>query len=388
MVAENDASASLMRRTCAAMSASKPAGSTPAKARKTQAREESSTNPDDIAKVVDRNIGRMFGSTVPAAAIDVVLVDGKTMRDRMVADRLALLQQGKLRADPSYFGAIKKQYMAALTGTTVVEAGAGSGDVPEALATAIAKARARQRRDRKREPIVHYLWQCKAKLNQRSVIELVDLLVETQQHNCLKQAMLVHDVFAAFQRLSMMQDYAMELKPVLPILEDSLITIYRNEAKSQKGYGFDIFWSKYKATASLFLKNDLVQRVLDENEDWCRCTPELSALATSGSLGIEVFLPFCPEVLGSHLNSFMRDRAASLSSKTKVGMAEVNAVVDEMLREADRLKADRLVSARSYEYDFMDQVVSIHTNTAIEQALGHIQRQKVTCTLQAIGETV
>lgn len=364
---------SLLRQACDAKAAStKQPRKTVQKTKATAAREETSSKPEDIAKVVDRNIMRFFGTCVPSAAIDVVQVDGLTMRERMVRDRTELLKQGRSRGDPSYFGDIKKLYMAALTGIPVVQAGNDAGDVPEALAIAMQKARARQRRDRKREPIVHYLWQCRAPLNQRSVLDLMDLLVETQQHNCMKQAMLVQEVFSAFSRLTMLEKFHNEIQPVLPILEQSLLTIFRNESKTQKGYGFDIFWSRYKSTAALFLKVEFVERVLGEDQDWSRCTSELSALATGSALGIELFMPLRPEIVACHLNSHMRSEANKLKDMDRITSAIVNDRIAAMVVEADRLKMDRLVAGRIFHFEFMGHVVQLRTHTAIEQARHHI----------------
>ena len=64
----------------------------------TMQKEENSFRRVDIEKVVDRNIGRHFGS-IPAAAIDVLLVDGVTLRQTMVNDRVELLNRGRARAD-------------------------------------------------------------------------------------------------------------------------------------------------------------------------------------------------------------------------------------------------------------------------------------------------
>ena len=168
--------------------------------------EEKSYDPEDIAKVVERNIVRCFGKPVPAAAIDVVEIDGKNMRAQMIEDRTALLASGRTRADPTYFGAIKNKYMGELMGTSAVVVADESSDLPDALTDALKHARTIQRRDRKREPLVHYLWQCRSALSQAAVIELVDLLVETQQHNCLKHAILVQEVFGTFARLDITGD--------------------------------------------------------------------------------------------------------------------------------------------------------------------------------------
>ena len=69
--------------------------------------DEASRDVEAIAKVVDRNIERRI-MPVPAAAVDVILIDGKTMRTKMLDDRNALLESGNQRADPDYFGQVKK----------------------------------------------------------------------------------------------------------------------------------------------------------------------------------------------------------------------------------------------------------------------------------------
>ena len=46
------------------------------------------TDLDAVELVVHRNIKRFFGSTLPAAAIALVTVNGKTMRETMLADRI------------------------------------------------------------------------------------------------------------------------------------------------------------------------------------------------------------------------------------------------------------------------------------------------------------
>ena len=208
----------------------------------------------------------------------------------MIEDRTALLASGRTRADPAYFGAIKNKYMGELMGTSAVVVADATSDLPDALKDALKHARTTQRRDRKREPLVHYLWQCRSALSQAAVIELVDLLVETQQHNCLKQAILVQEVFGTFARLDMLRMFAKEIAPAKHILEHSLITIYNAESKGQTDYGFDTFWVKYNKTARLFLHVPFVARVLAETEDFCNCIPEISALATGSVLGTELLL--------------------------------------------------------------------------------------------------
>jgi hypothetical protein len=364
---------SLLRQACVAKASppSKTIRGQSTRSPKYAQREESSQDHDDIAKVVERNIQRFFGKTVPAAAIDVVQIDGKNMRARMIEDRAALLAGGRIRADPNYFRGLKSMYMAALLGTASVAATDESGDLPEGLKDAMGQARASQRRNRKREPLVHYLWQCREPLNQRSVIELVDLLVETQQHNCLKQAMLTQEIFATFARLNMLDQFPNEIAPAKPILEQCLITIYNSDSKSQKEYGFDLFWQKYKKTACLFLSVPFVERVLAETEDWAKCTPELSALATGSQLGTELFIQFCPAVIGAHINQYMKDTVLELRG-VDITSATVTALVAKMLAEADRLKVDRLVPARDCSFQFMDDTVTLRMTTAVEQARHHV----------------
>ncbi len=86
-------------------------------------------------------------------------------------------------------------------------------------------------------------------------------MVEKQQHNCIKQATLVQEVFAAFVRLDMMSAFEAELRQVLPILEESLLTIYKTESRLERGYAVDSFWTKYKSTAKLFLDEKMVAKV-------------------------------------------------------------------------------------------------------------------------------
>ena len=313
-----------------------------------------------------------FWKTVPAAAIDVVEIDGKNMRAQMIEDRTALLASGRTRADPAYFGAMKKKYMGELMGTSAVVVADESSDLPDALTDALKHARTTQRRDRKREPLVHYLWQCRSALSQAAVIELVDLLVETQQHNCLKQAILVQEVFGTFARLDMLRMFAKEIAPAKHILEHSLITIYNAESKGQTDYGFDTFWVKYNKTARLFLHVPFVARVLAETEDFCNCIPEISALATGSVLGTELFMSYCPEVVDGHVDKFMREVYAEITTSEVIDSTLVNGLVAKMLTEADRLKVDRLLTSRVCNFDFMGDVCSFKMTTAFEQARHHI----------------
>ena len=102
--------------------------------------DERSMHPAAIDRIIERNIVRFFGRAIPAAAIDVVRVDGKTMREQMRLDRLELLRSGRMRADPIYFGQLKKTYIAALTGHAVVALLNPEETVPPGLVTAVESA--------------------------------------------------------------------------------------------------------------------------------------------------------------------------------------------------------------------------------------------------------
>ena len=88
----------------------------------------------------------------------------------------------------------------------MVQAVESSEEMPAGLREAIMVARARQRRDRTREPLRHWLWQRTYELNQRSVVEIVDLLVETHIGSCVKHATLVNEVFSALVRLDLVRE--------------------------------------------------------------------------------------------------------------------------------------------------------------------------------------
>lgn len=206
-----------------------------ASASKTQAQEEAPNILDDIERVADRNIMRIFGKSLPPSAIDVMLSDGKTMRQQMVLGRQELLASGRVRAGSFYFGALKKRYLADMTRKPLATVENYKENLPLGLAEAIDAARARQRLDRKREPLMHWLWQHKAALNQRAAVDVVDLLVETQVARCVKQATLVFEVFSAFERLGMIDTRKVELAVIKPNLEESLQTLYATESKKDGG---------------------------------------------------------------------------------------------------------------------------------------------------------
>jgi hypothetical protein len=337
-------------------------------------KDEASRAPAAIARVVERNITRFFGNNlVPAAAIDVVVDDeGFTMRNRMNKDREELLDSGKKRADPSYFMDVKRKYMQLLTGVKVAAVDDTSDPVPEALAHALTQARGKYRRGRKRDPIVHYLWSCRAELNQASVVDVVNFIIESQQVNCLQQAMLVVEMFRHLIRLDMMEKFQAELSPAMPVLEEALRTIYAHESRQAEFYDFSAFWDKYKDTAKCFVKDELVKQVLSESSDISKCLGPLSALATGSSLGADLFLPSCPFVVGAHVNSAMREMAEELVSATLIDTNLVNDTVVKMVAVAERLKFDTLVGAYDVKYKFMGVEFEHQTHTAIEQARLHV----------------
>jgi hypothetical protein len=309
---------------------------------------------------------------VPAAALDVVLdEEGYTMRGRMYKDREALLEAGKKRADPIYFMEIKRKYMQLLTGVTAVSVHTASEPVPDALAHALTQARGKYRRGRKRDPIVHYLWSCREELNQASVIDIVNFIIESQQVNCLQQAMLVNEMFRHFIRLEMMTKFKAELAPSMPVLEEALRTIFAHESR-QDLYDFSTFWEKYHDTAGCFVKEELVKQVLAETSDIAKCLGPLSALATGSALGADLFLPSCPFVVGAHVNTCMRAKAEELEEADVIDAALVNDTVVKMVAMAERLQFDTLVGAYDVTYKFMGVEFEHKTHTAIEQARLHV----------------
>ena len=81
----------MLRTSCQAKAAVSPKAKKIAPNEKTSLpKEENSTYPEVISKVVERNIQRCFKGTVPSAAIDVVKVNGCTMREQVCKDRVAV----------------------------------------------------------------------------------------------------------------------------------------------------------------------------------------------------------------------------------------------------------------------------------------------------------
>ena len=338
----------------------------------TMQKEDNSYRMEDIEKVVDRNIGRHFGS-MPAAAIDVVLVDGVTLRQTMVNDRVELLNRGRARADCEYFCRLKKQYMAALSGNEIVLVTDSYEKLHEGLAVAMSAARAKNRRDRKRTPMIHWLKSRQDEINQKSLLGIIDLLVETQLCSCVKQAHLVVEVFFALHRLGQLEASANELAIMKPTLEESLITLYREENMKDEDYEISTFWKRYRLVASMFLDKDLVDKLVAEQHSWSNVTYELSILATGSKLGLELFLRFCPEAVSAHVSSFMKAKAKEFAESNKlvnaVNLAELTQL---MVTEACRLSMDKLVATGSnYEFEFMGFSFAIRAHTSLEVARFH-----------------
>ena len=81
--------------------------------------------------------------------------------------------------------------MAALTGNEIVICSVPTEALPDGLAEALDTARSPQRRHRKREDLAHCLWHKHSKLNQKSVVTIVGIPVETNMSNCPKHASLL-----------------------------------------------------------------------------------------------------------------------------------------------------------------------------------------------------
>ena len=338
---------------------------------KEEAADEASIDSEAVAKVVERNIARKI-MPVPAAAIDVVLIDGKTMRSTMIADRMELLQGGKQRADPDYFGRVKKMYLAALAGIKNVEVRADADDLPDGLELEIKRARAKQRRDRKQEGVVHWLWQRTTPLNQRSVVELADLLVCTHAAHCLKQATMTHDIALALIRLGNDASHADEFAPILPLLQSALQTIYHTELKNDEDYDFASFWAKYEKTAKLFLDKTMMDMAVDAKINKGDCTTELTKLAVSCPLGTVMFMQYCPFVVARHVNTFMRAEADKIVNANKITGEMINTAVSKMIVEAERLSMDKVVKDMVFEIKFAGTNLEMPTSSAVELARLHV----------------
>eukprot|EP00969_Alexandrium_andersonii_P130456 5768856-Alexandrium_andersonii.AAC.1 len=75
-------------------------------------------------------------------------------------------------------------------------------------------------------------------------------------------------------------------------------------------------------------------------------------------------MPDCPEVIGAHIDDFMRQTAAEMKGQLSIEPVLVNGLVAKMMAEADRLKVDRLLPACDCSFEFMGCSVSLRLTTA------------------------
>ena len=126
-------------------------------------------------------------------------------------------------------------------------------DVPQELEEAIKRARATQRRMRKREGVLHYIWQHAGDApNRNSVRKLVDLMIETQEAGNFKQSSMVQEIFAFFERHKSCDAHSLVVATAIPVLEESLKTLYNHECRKDGKYDFVRFWQRYSPTAHRF----------------------------------------------------------------------------------------------------------------------------------------
>ena len=77
-------------------------------------------------------------------------------------------------------------------------------------------------------------------------------------------------------------------------------------------------------------------------------------------------MPSCPFVVGAHVNTCMRAKAAELEDADVIDAALVNDTVVKMVAVAERLKFDTLVGAYDVTYKFMGVEFEHKTHTATE----------------------
>jgi hypothetical protein len=334
--------------------------------------DETSNDPIAIAAVVDRNILRNMVGSVHAACIDAVVIEGKTMRQTMIDDRTHLLATGRSRMNTDYIPLLKRKYLAALNGEYVSAAAVALPSIPEALAEAIRKAGTRQKRDRKREGVIHWLWQAGQRCSDDSVNALIDLCVETYVANSAKHAEMTRDVYYHLQRLGHDSSHADALQRGHKVLMSCLRTIYHSENRDDENYDFAVFWTRHGCLAKNFFDQTAVDKVLAETVSWENCSKYVSSLALSCDLGADIFLPFCPEVICNHVNTFMRAEARTLAALPHITSANVATCVGVMVAEAERLKFDRLATSSGFEFDFMGGVVHGGASSSVELARLHV----------------
>ena len=325
-----------------------------------------------IAEVVDRNIKRFFEGIIPAGAIDAVSVNGRTMREQMIVDRVALLKSGRERGSSGYFGDIKKVYMAALQGRQVERGTASDGSVPEGLQQALDRALHTQRRVRNREPVLHWIWQHTEPLSKSSIVKLMDMLVETQTRNCAEHARVVIEVFKALVALNQVTRDHSAVQAGVALLEEALKCTYRAEERQFADYDFEVFWDKYQSIASWFLAPDQVAAINAEEADWSSCAPAFASLSTSSNLGREIFTEYCPQVVAEHVSKRMHDSARELVlSSGTIDQANISEYVTKMTVQAGRLQLDKVSAKHTYKIPFMGQTLERTATSACELARLH-----------------
>jgi hypothetical protein len=331
-------------------------------------RDDTANTPQAIEANVNRTITRCCVTAIPASAIDVVKINGQTMRHRMVADRTELLNNGRQRVDTDYLPKLKRKYLLALHGVTgVTEDPIIQEVVPVELILAIDKSKAKQKNNRKLDGVVHWLWNAKEALNTKTVSCLVDLLIEIHIAKNLKQAIFAQEVYAALVRLNHHVSHTQICKHGWEVLQDSLATIYHSENRNDEAYGFKAFWDKYLNTAKFFLAVDLVQVVLGES-DVAKSSAAIGSLAVGSKLGTSIFLPHCPTVVTQHVNRFMRQKAAELNDASELNHEVAAKTLAVMIAEAERLSFDKLLKPSDFEFDFAEQVVNLEVNSGVEMA--------------------
>ena len=145
------------------------------------------------------------------------------------------------------------------------------------------------------------------------VFKLVQLLVDTQERGCYKQASMSVEIFCVLQRKELVEKYDNTCKPLKPIIEECLITLCQHESRHNNRFSFKAFWNKYSTAAGVFLPPpDLAKAVIDANGDWDTCSSELSMLATGCKLGMELFLDDCPKIVCTHMDKFAQKVSSEL----------------------------------------------------------------------------
>ena len=260
------------------------------------ARQEGSTSVEDIRKVVDRNI-LSLKKGMPSGAIDAVEVDGLKMRDRMVKDRIELLNSGRRRADSSYLPAVRRMYLMALTGgeKPLAAVAAGTAALPAGFKAAIEKTRAKQRRNRSKDALSDWLWANRDAPSKEMVAELVDVVLETAASS-LCGAQLVLNIYTYLSDHDCFKTYEHLVKPSVVPLQTALCTVHAEEKRKKPDLTLEQFVKDYGFYLSrIFSKQDLDTAL--EATDWSDLTMVICRLASAGELGLLLFAPFLPNLV-------------------------------------------------------------------------------------------